>query len=322
MKAPLPRLLALFLVAGALPSHGQIGPPPAAPQPVVSLTPEQIEMLSKQLSELESQIDKLRGDTLGQILQKLRAGTTSDAAAMALLADCEKLISVERKELDRDEQRRLEERIERNAKGRAEPDKTEGDIALATRLQLQYLILSLEAHEAKDREPLLPKLQAHIQSVLASSDKLKGRALGQLSGDLRSDRNPFVAAFQLQRYLEIEQWTTNAADLRGMWTQTILPWFQKHQPEQLGAQWDNRITAETTFRQGVLSDAEYTLWLQNDLPALRWERAEYLLKFGTSPVNALADMLKLIKEFPGHADAPKWLTTLRSHIPGANPAGS
>jgi hypothetical protein len=295
-------------------------PPQLGERPTVALTPEQIATITKQLSELEGQIDKMRNDTLGSVLQKLRAAAGSDAAAMALYMDCEKLVAVERKDLDRDEAKRAAERIERNSERRGGEDKDESDPALATRLQLQYLILTLEAHEAKDRAPLIPKLQAYIQDVLANAPKLKGRALGQLGGDLRGDRNPIVAAFQIQRYLQTEKWTTRPADIAGMWSQTILPWYLENKPSELATLWDNRLTAEATLLKATMPEAEYALWLQNEYPALRWDRAEYLVMKGPTPINGLADMLKLIKEFPGHPDAPKWLKAMRAYVESSTDA--
>lgn len=285
---------------------------PPNPTPTIQLTPEQIENLQKQLAELESQIGKLRGETLSAVLTKLRSAVSSNNAALSFWLECEKLVSIDRKELSREEAKRMEERLERSTDRRNAPDPdTEGNIALATRLNLQYLILTLEASETEDLTPLIPKLQQHIQEVLASADKLKGRALAQLND---AGRNPVIAAYQLQRYLKAANWTSGPADIRGMWSQTLIPWYKEHKPDELPTLWDSRLSAEATLRKATLSDAEFTLWMQNDYPTLRFERAEYLTTNGPAPVNALADMLKLIRESPGHADAPKWLKTLRQHI--------
>lgn len=335
MKIPSLRLAAALLGL-TLTSHGQTGEEekadPSAPRAEITLSPEQIDMLTKQLAELEGQISKLRGDNLGQILQKLRAAAASNSSALAFYIECEKLVNISRKDLDRDQTKRLEERIDRGNDRRAVNEKLDGDPSLAARLQLQYLILCLEAHEAQDRAALIPRLQAYIQDLVSSADKLKGRAYAQLAGDMaggatgaqpagggaaRFPVNPVVSAYQLQRYLKAENWTNDAADVRGMWSRTLLPWYKDNKPAELTAQWDQCVNSIAALRKAVLSEAEYALWLQNDLPALRWERAEYLAQNGTTPVNALADMLKLIKEFPGHADAPKWLAGLRAYLGSA-----
>lgn len=289
---------------------------PEPSPPAVQLTADQIENLKKQLAELESQIGKIRGETLTNVLTKLRSAVSSNNAALSFWIDCEKLVSIDRKELGREEAKRMAERLERSNERRSDDkSNSDGDLGVATRLNLQYLILTLEASESADRTPLVPKLQQHIQEVVASADKLKGRAMAQLNG---GGRNPVVAAYQLQRYLKASNWTSGAGDLRGMWTETLLPWYKEHKPEELTTQWDHRLSAEAALNKASKSDSEYNLWLQNEYPALRYERAEYLTVNGPTPVNALADMLKLLREVPGHADAPKWLNTLRQHIESEN----
>lgn len=291
-------------------------PPPA---PAVKLTAEQIELITKQLAELETQIGQLRNQNLGGIIEKLRAASSSEAAAAAFHAECEKLVSVERKELDREEARRIQERIERMNEQRRNADpKTEGDINLALKIQLQFLLLTLEAHETKDRAPLIPRLQSHIQQIVSVADKLKGRAFEILAAPVASDRNPVVAAYQLQSYLRVPQWPNSAIDFDGMWNATLLPWFKENKPEELAVLWDNRILVEGTLRKSRFSDAEFQLWSQNELPALRWVRAEYLYQHSPTPINALADMLKLIREFPGHPDSPKWLEAMRQRVTQAS----
>lgn len=320
MKSPLPSLLvslgfSLAASAQNAPAPEQAPPPP----PEVKLTAEQVETITKQLADLEMQIGQLRTQNLGGIIEKLRSACASEAAAAAFHAECEKLVNVDRKDLDREEARRAEERIERMSEQRRNADpKNEGDINLALRIQLQFLLLTLEAHETKDRTPLIGRLQSHIQQVVASADKLKGRAYDILSSPVASERNPVVAAYQLQNYLRVPQWPNSAIDFAGMWNATLLPWFKENKPEELAALWDNRILVESTLRKGQLSDAEFLLWSQNELPSLRWTRAEYLYENSPTPINAMADMLKLIREFPGHPDSPKWLDAMRERVKQAS----
>lgn len=302
----------LLISAGLVPALAQ--EPAAAPAPAPALTEQQVSAIMKQLTELEQQIQKMRGDTLTQVLQKLRTAASSDQAALGLYLDCEKLVNIERKEVNRQDAKRQEERMERNAdKGNAKDIKEEGDFATAVRLQIEYLILTLEAHESDDVSKMIPKLQAYVQEVISKADKLKGRAGNYLNADL-GGRNPFVSAFQLDRYLSAEGWTTRPLDFRGMWEQTILPYYQEKKKDELASQWDNRINAEAAYRKAAMPEPEFLLWSQNELPAVRWERAADLYAHGSNPVNGMAEMLKLIKEFPGHPDAKTWLAELRGLV--------
>ncbi len=345
MKSRLAPLCLMTLLSAAPFTQAQTADPiretPIPSAPV--LTPDQIKNITTQLKELETQIQRMRGDNLSAILQKLRTAAASNAAAMSLYEDCEKLVNIERKDVAREEAKRAEERIERNAERRsadAEDLKQNGDMATAIRIQLQYLILTLEAHEANDPAKMVPKLQAYVQELLGQADKLRGRSLGFLGAGFggggaarggqgggavgvgNGGRNIFVEAFQLQRFLTVENWTNQPTDFSGMWTRTILPVFEKEKKDELPAQWDLRINSEGAFRKGCMPEPEYLLWVQNELPALRWERAQYLYENGPSAINAMADMLKVVKENPGHADAPQWLKTLRELVGAAGGTGA
>ncbi|MBE7497789.1 MAG: hypothetical protein HS117_22830 [Verrucomicrobiaceae bacterium] len=309
-------LLFLSPFATTVMAQGQRQEVPPAPLPAVPLTPQQIEVITKQLAELDKQVQEMRGSTLATVLAKLRTAAASDAAALSFYLDCEKLVNVERKDLDKTEERQRKEQMERMAERRTDRNANDqdGDIGLATRLHLQYLLLTLEAHETApaDKEKLLPKLQAYIQDVLANAEKLKGRAAGMLARDVGG--SPVVDAYQIQRFIGGPDWTTRPLDFGQMWDRFILPNYREQKPEELAAQWDARINAEGTMRKAQMPEPEFVIWTQQELPVLKWSRAEYLLRFGPTPVNALKDMLDLIKANPGHPSAPNWLETMRQAV--------
>ena len=283
--------------------------------PSVPLTPEQVEAISKQLATLEGQITDLRGNTLASVMTKLRDASASESAAVKFYLDCEKLVSVERKDLTKTEERDRKEQMDK----RTDKGPKEGDAGFATRLHVIYLLLSLEAHEAKDKdlEKLVPKLQSFMQEAFTNIDKLIGRAGGLLGRDVAS--SPIVEAYQIKRYLGGKGWTTRPMDFGGMWDETLLPYFKKHKPEALAEQWDLRINVEGSFRKERLSEAEFQIWTQQELPVMKWARATYLLTNGPTPVMALKDMLDIIKTYPSHANAPGWLDTVRRIV---NPTAS
>jgi hypothetical protein len=202
------------------------------------------------------------------------------------------------------------ERREKNEN--AEDD---GQFSQAVQLGLKYLALTLEANElkAEDKAAMIPKLQAYIQELVASAPNLRGRSLQYLASAV-NDRNPIVDALRLSPFTKPRDWSPQAMDIGGMYKNTLLPTAEKYKPELLPTLWTERINAESALRKETMPAPEYELWLQDDVPALRWERASYLVEKGPSKINAMADMLALIKEFPGHADAPGWLSELRKSL--------
>jgi hypothetical protein len=322
-----PSLLFAGLTLVSVSSHAQQGPGPRgggrdreaavpeAPLPQIPLTPQQVELISKQLADLEKQIEEMRGSTLGAVMQKLRSAVASDAAALGLLLDSEKLVNVERKDLDKTEERQRKEQMDRNAERRNDKkaEDQDGDMGIAARLHIQYMILTLEARETKvaDRDNLLPKLTAFIQDVVANADKLKGRAGQFLNRDVGG--SVIAQAFQIERFLQGGgDWASRPLDFGGIWDRFILPHTKEQKPDGLGAQYDNRISAETALRKGMMPEPEFIIWGQQELPEMKWQRANYLLRNGPAPLNALKDMLDHIKAHPGHPSAPGWLAEMRT----------
>lgn len=327
---------ALSLVLLALPAltyaQAPANTPPAGP--VVQLTDEQVAKVLVQLQELEKQISEMRGSNLNSILQKLNEGLASDQAALKLYLDCDSLVNSSRKEESKTEARAREEQMKRNLDrkgGNGGGQADDGDFAMAVRFQIRYLIMTLEAHEAKEEEfkKMIPKLQSYISDVLAVAPKIKGRALQQMNQPLAGGGrrgiggggggNPIIEAFQLDRYLTVPNWTNRPLDFSGMYTSTILPLAEKEDNKLLPGLWDARINAEGIFRKESMFAPEFDLWTKNELPVLRWERAKYLYAKGPEPVMAMSEMLKLIKDNPAHASAPSWLQELRMIVNSAAP---
>lgn len=287
---------------------------PAAPR----LTEAQVNNVLGQLKELETQILQMRGSNLSTILAKLRAAMASDQDAMKLYLECSNLVNNERREVDKSDARKRQEMMEKNMERRPKGGNAadeQGDAGFAVRLGIQYLVLTLEAHEVKEEDfkKLSPKVQEYVQAVVAAAPKLKGRAYAQLN-DAVADRNPIVSAFSLSPYLKVKNWSLRPADVGSIYMQTLLPIAEEENKESLPALWDARINAEGIFRKEMMFAPEFELWTQNQLPGLRWQRATYLYQKGPSAINAMADMLKLIKENPAHSDAPQWVRELRQMV--------
>lgn len=328
MIRSVPAILAISLLTSATafaqgpgPRRGEREPAPPSPPPQVPLTPQQIETITKQLAELEKQVQEMRGSTLTTVMSKLRSATASEAAALSFYLDCEKLVNVERKDLDKTEERQRKEQMERNAERRSDKksEEQEGDLGAAVKLYIEYLLLTLEAHETKaaDKDKLLPKLQAFVQELTSKADKLKGRSGALLDRDVGG--GVIAQAFQIGRFLEAgPDWTTRPSDIGGMYDRFILPQFKEQKPDALAAQYDARITAEGTLKKGQLPDPEFQIWMQQELPELKWRRANYLLRNSPTPVNALKEMLDHIKAYPGHPSAPGWLAEMRTAVDPAS----
>ena len=316
-------ILTLLLTSLPFVLNAQTKPAAAPAVEAPKLTEQQVSSVLGQLKLLESDILAKRGSNLTSILAKLNAALASEQAAAKFYTDCDLLVNSERKEESKAEARaraeQIERNLDRNSKGGGKAD-DDGDNGLALRFGLRYLIMTLEAHEAKDEEfkKMVPKLQAYINDLVASAPKLKGRAFGMI-GRVCGGNSPVISAFQLDRYLNRKGWSRSPTDIAGFYSATIFPIAEEESKDSLPALWDARINADATFRKEDMTEPDFLLWSQNELPSLRWQRATYLYAKGPSAINAMADMLKLIKDNPTHADAPNWVNELRILVNQSSP---
>jgi len=321
-------LLSLLAVGSLATIHFAHGQTAVSPETKPVLTPEQAANVLKQLADLEKSILQQRGSNLGGVIQKLRTAASSDAAAVSFIEDCDKLVNVERKDGDREEAKRIEQRAEQAKRNetKKEEDK-DGDHVTGLRLCLEYLALTLEANDAKDLCLMVPKVQAFHQTLLSHGKKLKGRTGDMLMRPIAAggggrrggqggglDIGVVIDAYQLDRYIRREGWPLEPGNIIRMYQQVILKSSLEKHKDDIGSLWDTGITTEASYRKERLAEGEFTVWQQNEYPALKWQRATDLVQSGPNPVTGMAEMLKVIKDHPGHPSSPEWVKQLRSLV--------
>ena len=55
-------------------------------------------------------------------------------------------------------------------------------------------------------------------------------------------------------------------------------------------------------------------------PELAWEKANFMLKNNINPLQAMADLLKVVRDNPTHPEAIEWLRIVRTMVTIAQPA--
>lgn len=330
MHRTITSLVACLTVAGsAFAQENKNAPPYEAPKP--ALTPEQVEKVLKQLDELEKSILASRGSTLGGIIAKLHAAAASDAAAINFLTDCDKLVNVERKDGDRKDAKQIDKKKEaekREPRG-ADADK-DGDFGTGLRLCLEYLALTLEVRDLKDLSTAIPKITAFHQNILSRGKKIKGKAGemlmqavgtgggGAAAGGRRGggpvEMRVVIEAYQLDQFIRRPNWPLVPGDIIDMYNKVIIENARQNKKEDMATLWDTALNTEASIRKLRLADGEFSVWEQSTYPNLRWQRATDLASNGPNPVTGMAEMLKVIKDYPNHPNSPDWVRQLRSMV--------
>jgi hypothetical protein len=337
-------LVTLLLTATVLTSaQGQPATTPSstkdAPAPIppeVKLTAEQTDAIMKQLNALEGVVGKSRGDILGGAMARCsKAVAGGELGALQLYLDCYKLEHFDRVNLKLTD---YQDWAKRNVDKHKDPE-----FLKALWLQLEYLVLSIQAQDVQDKDmaTLVASLQKHVATVVSAiaaatkhtaagavKDNTKGgRVSGRSfdSGNLQQmlrlsvKISEFAKAFLLEEFLKKEEWTYDPLDFKGMYDLVIFPYYAEKKPAELPALWDNRIKAELDIRAAVMSDTEYAVYYKEHYPSLLWKKADFLVTHNVNAVAAISDMLKLIRENPTHPEATDWTKRLRDIVNQAQP---
>lgn len=299
---------------------------PASPATASRLTDEQTASIIKQLDQIEALITKNRGDSFTNALSRFKAGAVSDKDALSLYLDCYKLEHFDRRDL---KQTDFQEWRDKNEERFKDPE-----FLLGLRLQLEFLVICIQAQDATEVGPMvaalqsfIPKAVSAIQSTMTHSasgalkDKdNKGKASGnggrQLLDSLRQPvtGTVFCKAYLLDDLLKRQDWEYSPLGINGIYQNIILPYYLKNKPSEIPAQWEARINADLVLRKAVTSETEYQLFYKENYPQLLWTKNAYLLKNNVTPILALADMLKIVRDNPTHANANSWVKELREAV--------
>lgn len=344
-------LLATTATAQNQPPRQQ--PPASEPVvvPQVVLTAAQTAHILKELEKIEAQIGQGRSTIFSNALAKFRSAMSSESDALGLYLDCYKLENFERKNLKTTDFMDWRENNEARFK--------DEDFTKGLAMQLEYLVLTIQAQDINDQKkmgPLVVALQAFlgkaITAVQATTKHTASGAVeakdagpkgggrpngggqgrggqgggpaGQLAGMLRQSvkGTEFSRAYLLDDYLSRKEWEYSPLSVAGIYSSVIFPYYLAEKPEDLPAQWDARINAEMALRKSGMSETEFELYYKEEGPRLQWEKNGYLLSNNVNAVNALAEMLKIIQANPNHPGATGWLKDFKSIVKQVAPAGT
>ena len=124
----------------------------------------------------------------------------------------------------------------------------------------------------------------------------------------------FSDAYQIEDFLKKKDWVYSPLEISSIYDTVILPYYLETKPEEAGAQWDARINAELAMQKITMSESEYAIYYKERQPELAWQKDRFLLENNINAIMAVADMLKIVRENPNHAQAATWLQTLRQIV--------
>ena len=120
-----------------------------------------------------------------------------------------------------------------------------------------------------------------------------------------------VKAMAIEELLKAEKWSNSPGDLDGIYNGVILPELRAAKDPRVLEYWDLKIKreGEAAAKTKLAYDAEK--FTNERQPSLLWSRAQEYQNIGQKN-RGIGEMLKLIKTYPKHPEAGKWIGDLEA----------
>lgn len=210
----------------------------------------------------------------------------------------------------------------------------------AKQLELNYLVLTINAVHAEDRRDLMVPLTGYIDRLLAAD----GRAYDHIDG---IGDSLFVEVYQIENSIDPGDWESDPTNVQGIYDQAILPHMRKHRDPRLVTAWRSKIDHMRKFadseRDGRLRKEReeerearratgragtrdprlraearqerdpYEEFHSETLPEMKWEMCEDLVEHGFR-AEALPLMFDVITEHRDYKEIHAWLNGLEVEL--------
>ena len=316
--------------------------PAAVAEPgVVGLSPDQTSLLLQRIAKLGEEFDHTKKEVLTSAQSRISTAAASEGAAVEFYLACFKLINLDRRPVVPGE--KAPDANDTSWRENILEGMKDTNVPAALRVQLAWLALAIEAAQAEDRDPLLPRLRSLVKEALVvlqtpkEGDEEKQRRVVAVVGgrDAREQyrqgqkRGPgrgsdaegilsqsvmgslFARAYNLNSYVDRDAtWPSSPLDFAAVYEQTLIPVARGNKKAELPALWDEYIAVMAALQRLRSEEVDFLMWGQTQGKSLQWKKNIDLLRAGVNASVASDELLKLIKENPAHPSIGAWVKEL------------
>ena len=284
-------------------------------QPIATadpLTSEQLAKILEELKSIEEVVEGKRHSVRSSAYEKFRTAAASEKSAYDFYLECVKILRFDARDARFSEFRDWRDKNEEKLKDKSN--------VAALRLQLQYLVMTLRAAEAKeeDWETIVPEVEKFVGGIVSNIETFEGPGMRTLREPVT--RTVFAEVYELNQSLQgLSNWSFTPADIGSVYRNTVFPYVRENNPEMLSAAWDRRIGLEKRLTEITQEDNPIALekFEEERLPRLLWEKAEDIYKNTSEQQGALA-MIKLLQTHSDHPSISGWLNSFRNLLSGGS----
>ena len=177
----------------------------------------------------------------------------------------------------------------------------------AIRTALRYTTLSLQrAAGATDRQ-IFPDLLEYAEQTQSMLPLIGDQEIAKAA----VTGNIFARWYNIgSRMSGLENWEESPANVDGIYEQFLLPYMRKNRDPRILDYWDTKLAQETAQASNAAAAFSTDRFNQTRRPEILWHRAEDEVAIGMRD-QGLTEMYNLVKTFPDHPSAGKWIGELQ-----------
>jgi len=259
------------------------------------IAPVDVKTMLAGLKDLKEKHTQSSQSQVAQAINDFSAAASSDDAALALYLEAVRVTQFVGQP--------HEDTAFRDWKKR-EADKLN---APAIRAALGYTTLSLQRAAGGTDEQIFPLLLSYAQDTQSMLPSIADQEIVHQS----VADNIFARWYNLRSQLSgLVNWASSPGDIDGIYSQFLLPYMRKNHDHRIIQYWDDKIADETTKASNATAAFSTDRFNQDRRPELLWSRAEDKIAIGLRD-EGLAEMYAIVKTFPAHHSAGKWIDELQ-----------
>jgi len=190
--------------------------------------------------------------------------------------------------------------------------------ASAIRSCLRYTTISLQRSAGATDDQIFPLLLDYAQET----NSMLSSVSGQKILDQPITGNVFAKWYNLgDRLGGLKDWEDKPGDVDGIYEKFLLPIMRRNRDERILKYWDQKIANETSAASESAAAFNTDRFNQTRRPSLLWSRAEDMIAISLRN-QGITEMYRIIKSFPNHPDAGKWIDELQSLLTAPSSTGT
>ena len=193
------------------------------------------------------------------------------------------------------------------------------ELQTALQLQLRYLLLALQRTEQHDAFAQVPDTLSYLSLLAAFNSKNPGSRERQYP-EVQTIQQESLQSSPIVEWLQIADLLPSGKDFedshgnyREIMNQNVREPLRTKKDPRLPGTWDAQIGVEAAIATASGSQQQMDAFNQTQLPDLLFKKAQDTAAMG-QPNRAVAEIMKLIQDYPADPDMKQWIDFARGLI--------